>query len=115
MLLIHSRWDGLLKASKPYSIAVAGVYSTKPGLIGRRQQEAKKAEEIPMAVVGIVPTKVNTENGAIEPGDLLVTSSMPGYAMKGTDRTLLVGAIIGKAMGSLKSGTGVVDVLISLQ
>jgi hypothetical protein len=35
--------------------------------------------------------------------------------MKGTDRSLLTGAVIGKALGSLDSGTGVIEVLVTLQ
>jgi hypothetical protein len=59
--------------------------------------------------------KVTAENGPIKPGDLLVTSSTPGRAMKGTDREQLTGAMIGKALGSLDSGDGVVEVLVSLR
>ena len=68
-----------------------------------------------MAMVGVVPTKVTVENGAIHRGDLLVSSSVPGYAMKGTDRSRMLGAVIGKAMGSLDSGSGVIEVLVTLQ
>jgi hypothetical protein len=35
--------------------------------------------------------------------------------MKGTDRSLLTGAIVGKALAPLESGTGVIEVLVSLQ
>jgi hypothetical protein len=35
--------------------------------------------------------------------------------MKGTDRNRMLGAVIGKAMGSLDSGTGVIEVLVTLQ
>ncbi|MEO6816656.1 MAG: hypothetical protein ABI177_08130 [Edaphobacter sp.] len=106
-----------LKAAEPYSTLVAGIYSTKPGLLGRRQTTDPKTSttEVPMAMVGIVPTKVSAENGSIRPGDLLVTSSILGHAMKGTDRNLLTGAIVGKALGTLESGTGVIEVLVSLQ
>lgn len=64
-----------VKAIEPYSTAVAGIYSTKPGLIGRRQttDPKKSTSEIPMAMLGIVPTKVSAENGPIKPGDVLVT------------------------------------------
>ena len=103
------------KSAEPYSTMVAGIFATKPGVIGRRQSLLKESEEIPMAMVGIVPTKVTTENGPIHRGDLLVSSSTVGYAMKGTDRTRLVGAVIGKAMGPLESGTGVIEVLVTLQ
>jgi hypothetical protein len=46
---------------------------------------AVQSSEVPLAVVGIVPCKVTAENGAIARGDMLVTSSRVGYAMKGTD------------------------------
>ena len=68
-----------------------------------------------MAMIGIVPVKVSTENGPVSPGDLLVTSSMPGYAMKGTDREHLTGAVLGKALGSVTGNTGTIEVLASLQ
>jgi hypothetical protein len=38
-----------------------------------------------------------------------------GYAMKGTDRNRLTGAVVGKALGSLDSGTGVIESLVTLQ
>jgi len=104
-----------LKVAEPYSTAVAGIYSTKPGAVGRRQTTPKNADEVPMAMIGIVPVKVTAENGSIRPRDLLVSSSQPGYAMKGTDRNRMLGAVIGKAMGSLDSGTGVIEVLVTLQ
>jgi hypothetical protein len=104
-----------LKSAAAYSTAVTGVYSTKPGVIGRRQTTPKNSDEVPMAMIGIVPTKVSAESGPIKPGDILVTSSTIGYAMKGTDRTRIPGAVIGKALGNLESGTGVIEVVITLQ
>jgi hypothetical protein len=107
----------VFKSAEPYSTLVAGIYSTKPGTVGRRQTTDAKASktEIPMAMVGIVPTKVSAENGPIKRGDLLVTSSLPGYAMKGTDRSKMLGAVVGKALGNLDSGTGMIEVLVTLQ
>jgi hypothetical protein len=107
----------VLRVTEPYSTLVAGIYSMKPGVVGRRQiiDPKDSTTEVPMAMVGVVPTKVSAENGSIKIGDLLVTSSTPGHAMKGTDRTRLIGAIVGKAMGNLESGTGVIEVLVSLQ
>jgi hypothetical protein len=104
-------------SSGPYSTLVAGIYSTKPGVVGtlHRSEDPKLASEIPMAIVGIVPCNVSTENGPISRGDLLVTSSMPGYAMRGTDRARLSGAIIGKALQPLATGNGKIEVLITLR
>jgi hypothetical protein len=104
-----------LKSAEPYSTSVSGIYSTKPGTLGRRQTTTQSPDEVPMAVVGIVPAKVSAENGPIKRGDLLVSSSKIGYAMKGTDRSRLVGAVIGKAMGNLDTDTGVIEVLVTLQ
>ncbi len=118
VLVIDATSEGnFLKSSAPYSAAVTGIYSTKPGVVGRRQLTARThmKEEVPMAMTGIVPTKVSAENGPIRPGDLLVTSSTPGYAMKGTDRTKMLGAVIGKAIGHLDSGVGVIEAVVTLQ
>jgi hypothetical protein len=115
LVLTSGTENDVQKSSEPYSTMVAGIYATKPGVIGRRQSLTKDSNELPMAMVGVVPTKVTAENGPIHKGDLLVSSSTPGYAMKGTDRSRLVGAVLGKAMGSLDSGTGVIEVLVTLQ
>lgn len=103
------------KSAEPYSTMVAGIFATKPGVIGRRDALSNSSDDIPMAMVGVVPTKVSAENGPIRKGDLLVTSSTKGFAMKGTDRSRMLGAVIGKAMNSLDSGTGVIEVLVTLQ
>ncbi len=68
-----------------------------------------------MARVDIVRTKVSAENSPIKIGDLLVTSSTAGHAMKGTDRDAMVGAVVGKTLGKLDAGTGIVEVLVSSQ
>jgi len=106
----------LALSTEAYSTKVAGIYSTKPGVLAtpHTMDDPRLAAEVPLAVVGIVPCKVTTENGAIEPGDLLVASTVPGYAMKGTDRNRMLGAVVGKAMQSLRTGTGTIEVLVSL-
>ena len=104
-------------AQQPYSTLVAGIYSTKPGLLGttRKVDESATQNEVPLAVVGIVPCKVTAENGPIQIGDLLVTSSIAGHAMKRTDRSRMLGAVVGKALEPLPQGTGVIQVLVTLQ
>lgn len=102
-------------STKPYSTRVAGIVSTKPGIVGSTHPLTDDVDEVPLAMVGIVPCRVSAENGPIRRGDLLVTSSTPGYAMRGTDRSLMTGAIVGKALQNLESGTGVVEILVSLQ
>ncbi|MFH0908817.1 MAG: hypothetical protein V1929_08650 [bacterium] len=130
-----ARERAVKKCSEARSARVAGVYSTKPGFVGSEREwdepvvagarQGDKAREytlqdratefgdIPMAVVGIVPCKASAENGAIQPGDLLVASGTPGHAMRDDDPK--VGTVIGKALGSLEAGTGVIKVLVTLQ
>ena len=59
--------------------------------------------------------KTDASFGAIHAGDLLTTSSHAGYAMRVNDKAAASGAIIGKALSSLASGTGSVTVMVTLK
>ncbi|MBN2146757.1 MAG: hypothetical protein JW726_05180, partial [Anaerolineales bacterium] len=98
-----------------YSPTVIGVYSAAPGFLGGQPvtEQREDSNTIPVAIMGIVSVKVSAENGPIRPGDLLVTSATPGYAMLGDDPA--AGTILGKALGTLESGTGTILVLLMLQ
>jgi hypothetical protein len=111
------REDRLTLSESPYSSLVAGIYSTRPGVVAsqHRVDDPGLRNEVPLAVVGIVPCKVTAENGPIAIGDLLVTSSTLGRAMKGTDRARMFGAVVGKALEPLTKGTGIIQVLVTLQ
>lgn len=118
LLVIDASGERRLSLSQtPYSTLVAGIYSTQPGIVAsqHRVDDVVPKNEVPLAVVGIVPCKVTAENGSIVPGDLLVTSSTPGHAMKGTDRGKMLGAVVGKALEPLPQGAGVIQVLVTLQ
>lgn len=118
LLVIDPSGERRLALSQtPYSTMVAGIYSTKPGVVAsqHRMDDPALVNEVPLAVVGIVPCKVTTENGPIAVGDLLVASSTPGHAMKGTERAKMLGAVVGKALEPLGEGKGVIQVLVTLQ
>lgn len=118
LLVIDPSSERRLSLSQtPYSTLVAGIYSTQPGVVAsqHRANEALAKDEVPLAVVGIVPCKVTAQNGPVVAGDLLVTSSIPGHAMKGTDRSRMLGAVVGKALEPLQKGSGVIQVLVTLQ
>ncbi len=107
----------VVAAHAPYATTVIGVYSTQPGITASpySMDDSRRLGKLPVAMIGIVPCKVSAENGPIARGDLLVTSSTPGHAMKGTDRERMTGAIVGKALESLGSGTGKILVAVTLQ
>jgi hypothetical protein len=72
-------------------------------------------EAVPVALSGRVYCWADASYGSIQPGDLLTTSATPGHVMGVTDYERAQGAILGKAMGALEEGRGLVLVLVSLQ
>ena len=65
--------------------------------------------------MGKVYCKMDARHTSIEIGDLLTTSATKGYAMKADDPLKAFGAVIGKALGSIKDGVGMIPVLVALQ
>jgi hypothetical protein len=68
-----------------------------------------------VAMAGRVYVKCSAEGGPIQPGDLLTTSGFAGHAMRARDSSRSAGSVLGKAMGHLDEGTGLVLVLVNLQ
>ncbi len=105
------------KSSEPYSNLVAGVYATKPGvLLTEEKIDTDISDKVPMGVIGVIPTKVCHEGGPIKRGDLLVTSSIAGVAMKADTDKVKVGQVLGKALESYEGkDIGKINVLISIK
>jgi hypothetical protein len=59
--------------------------------------------------------KVDASFGPIKAGDLLTTSPRAGYAMVVKDKAAASGAIIGKALGSMEKGSGLIPVMVTLK
>jgi hypothetical protein len=56
------------------------------------------------------------EGGAIKRGDLIVTSSIPGVAMKADPDKVKVGQVLGKALQDFNgSGIGKINLLVSVK
>lgn len=108
--------DSVVKSEKPNDPLVLGVVSTKPGFLLSDGGNAKEANLFPVALCGRVPCKVVDENGPIKRGDLLTSSSTPGHAMKASPikggEFFSPGTIIGKAIGTLEFGRGVIDIFV---
>jgi hypothetical protein len=102
-------------ASTPNSTRVAGVISTNPGAsLGAIDPAGTENTGPRLALAGRVPVKASAENGAIRPGDLLVASAMPGHAMRAPANPA-PGTVIGKSLGQLDDGAGVVEMLVMLR
>ncbi|KFE98481.1 hypothetical protein IX39_13680 [Chryseobacterium formosense] len=105
------------KSSKPYSNLVAGVYATKPGvLLTEENIESELIGKVPMGVIGVIPTKVCLEGGKIKRGDLIVTSSQSGVAMKANLKKVKIGQVIGKALQDYdQNGIGKIKILVNIK
>lgn len=104
--------DGrIARCSEPGQASVVGVFSTKPAFLGGAADGTDLTGKVPVAVVGVVPVKVSSENGSIKPGNLLIASSTPGHAMK-ADAHPQPGTVIGKALGSFVGTTGSISMLV---
>ncbi|MDQ1856673.1 collagen-like protein [Chryseobacterium sp. WLY505] len=105
------------KSSTPYSSLVAGVYATKPGvLLTEEHIDTDISDKAPMGVIGVIPTKVCLENGKIKRGDLLVTSSTAGVAMKADINKVKIGQVIGKALQDYdQKEIGKIQVLVNIK
>ena len=94
---------------------ISGAGGVKTGMM-MGQKDSIADGEYPVALSGRVYCLVDASKSAIQPGDMLTTSSTIGHAMKVKDRNSAAGAIIGKAMTALKQGEkGLVLVLVNLQ
>ena len=113
-----NRPGDLVVSQKSYDRKVAGIVSgaggIKPGMM-MGQKGSKADGSNPVALTGRAYCLADASHVPIMPGDLLTTSETPGHAMKVTDYSKAQGAILGKAMTSLKYGKGLVLVLVSLQ
>ena len=107
----------VMASGRSYDTTVAGVVSAQPGLILGEPGDAKEQ----IATTGRVKVRVDASAAPIRIGDLLVTSSRPGTAMRslpidvGGAAIHRPGTIIGKALEPLASGQGEILVLLSLQ
>jgi hypothetical protein len=118
VLVIDPEHPGELTTSATaYDRRVAGVVSgagdVRPGL--HLGQAGVTSGSTPVALTGRVYVSCSAENGPIQPGDLLTTSSNPGRAMRATDAERSNGAVLGKAMTALEGDGGLVLVLVNLQ
>ncbi|MEM9545788.1 MAG: hypothetical protein AAGA77_07440 [Bacteroidota bacterium] len=108
---------GLQLSSEANSKLVVGVISGANGIetgMMMGQVGSIADGDTPVALAGRVYVRVNTENGLIQPGDFITSSSIPGEGMRVKNIPQSQGAIIGKAM-TYPDSNGFVLVLVNLQ
>ncbi len=117
VVLDATKSNQVTSSTVSYDTRVAGVVSEQPGLALGEKSEGK----VLVATTGRVRVQVDASKGPIHIGDLLVTSDVPGLAMKsepimiGRRQIHAPGTLIGKALEPLEKGKGAILVLLSLQ
>jgi hypothetical protein len=104
-------------SNSSYDTRVAGVVSAQPGIALGEKSDNK----VLVATTGRVRVRVDASKSPIRIGDLLVTSDVPGTAMKSEPMSIggrklhAPGTLVGKALEPLEKGSGMILVLLSLQ
>jgi hypothetical protein len=117
VVLDPTKSNQVISSTISYDTRVAGVISAKPGIALGESGNSK----VLVATTGRVRVKVDATRATIHVGDLLVTSDIPGMAMKSEPVNLggvqihRPGTLIGKALEPLAKGAGEILVLLSLQ
>jgi len=117
VVVARDHTNQVIASARPYDTRVAGVVSEKPGVILGVAGDSKAM----VATTGRVRVHVDATASPIEIGDLLVSSTKPGSAMKSIPVDVngiemhRPGTLIGKALEALPSGQGDILVLLSLQ
>jgi len=90
VLVIGDEPNSVKASTTPYENRILGVVSTDPYQVGGIDD----GHSVILGLTGRVPVKVSLENGPIQKGDSLTSSSTPGVAMK----AVRAGNIIGTAL-----------------
>jgi hypothetical protein len=116
----HPEDDTVMRSAMPNDARICGVVSTDPGVLLNVDPDRHDHKvRVPVALCGRVPCHVVDENGPIRRGDLLTSSSVPGYAMRaepmdlGGEAVYRAGTIVGKALTSHRQGGGMIDIFVS--
>jgi hypothetical protein len=124
--------EALCPSTAPYDRRVAGVVAgaggVYPGLVLGADVEAalRHGGGLPVrggqgrprarvALAGRVWCKVDADQAPIAVGALLTTAPTAGHAMAVADHERATGAVLGKALRRLHSGTGIIPILVTLQ
>ena len=116
-VVVMSENGSIRSCDTEYATTVVGIISgaggLRPGItLGKRPSPTPR---MPVALIGRVYCKVDAARSPISVGDLLTTSTTQGHAMRASDPSRAFGSVIGKALGGLAKGRGMIPVLVALQ
>lgn len=118
VLVVSSEGKKVKRSSGQYEKGLMGVVSSAPAVLFEGSElklapdpdRFTKGIKPPVTLAGRVQVKATNENGSIQPGDYLTSSSVPGVAMKATEP----GPTIGIALESFNGATGTILVFVNI-
>jgi len=117
-LVVLDRNGAVRESSNEYDTKLVGVVAGagryRPAII-LDARASSQAERASVALFGKVYCKAVATDMPIRIGDLLTSSATPGCAMSATDPARAAGAIVGKALGGLSHGKGLIPMLVSVR
>ncbi|MEM7179525.1 MAG: discoidin domain-containing protein [Spirochaetota bacterium] len=112
-LIVISEKEGRVARSKnAYSTKVIGV-SVESASLEFGEHPADDSYVL-VALYGYVMMHVDASEGAIVPGDLLVSGLTGGHAVKADSKRLQAGALIGKALAECRRDRALIPALLTL-
>lgn len=112
-LLVITEKDGAVaKSRNNYSTRVIGVCVDFSAIeLGEKKVGTDHAL---VALLGVVMMHVDSVEGSIHPGDLLVSGLTAGHAVKADLNKIKAGMLVGKALGECKKDRGIIPVILTL-
>ncbi len=108
------RPGALVRAASNGDPTVVGIVVETAGVtLGEGEAGEGQAHALLASPGAIVPCHVDAGYGAIVPGDLLVASPTPGYAMRASDP--MPGSVVAKALEPAAGGKRTIRVLVMLR
>ncbi len=112
MVMVIADDGDLVPCSRDHDHRVAGVIAGAGGLETALLMKPGGDKGMPIALAGTVYCNCDADHGAIAPGDLLTTSTTPGFARCTPAAEVRPGTVIGKALSALDRGRGQILMLV---
>ncbi|QQS39312.1 hypothetical protein IPM62_01735 [Candidatus Woesebacteria bacterium] len=104
------------KATNTDRSKLIGAISTKPGvLLGgwKQANDPRSVKEVAVALSGRILVNVSSQNGTIEPGDMVTTSSIAGVAAKANQAGMILGTALARYENADPDSIGQILVFIN--
>lgn len=108
--IVSSGTSGYKLTTSPYDSQIFGVVSLNPAVYFK---DATAKNEVPVISSGEVLVRVSSQNGNIQTGDFITSSSIPGVGQKVTDNGYVLGRAVGNYSSNNPRSTGLI--LVTLQ